>query len=821
MLLAAVSLGGWALGLPALIRVLPWPAAGTMMPNTAVGILALGVALLLLARADARGTRVAAGRLLAGAASLLGLLTLAQYATGFPGGLDRLLFPEAVRALTTHLPGRPAPATAFSLALGGAALALLDADRRGRPTALLAAPVIAIAAWALVGYLLGEPEIVAGEHAVARLPRFTPMAFHTALAFLVLALGTLAARADRPPISLLVGRDAGAFMARRALPAVVAVPIVFAWARLVGERAGLYSTAIGISLLAVFTVAALVGIILWNAVALRRLDAARRVASEALRDARVRLDLGLSAGSVATWMYDVAGNRVRGDERLAAMFAIPAARTSAGAPLEAFVAVMHPEDRQRVVDAIGRAIEVRSAYEEEYRVVRPDGAVRWVIARGGCEEDAATGEVRFPGAIVDVTERRRLAEHQRLLAKAGLELSASLDPDRAAAAVANVAVPGIADWCVVDLLDEDGHPRAVGVAAASPTAETALRMRLERVPDAAPCIGSVIARRLGAAGSLLLSETSSDVAHRPLLAGLDIVSALILPLVARDRRLGTVLLAVRERTRRYDALDLAFGEELARRAALAIDNASLYHASRRATEMRDEVLRVVAHDLRNPLAAIAMDAKLIARGLGGERLADHRRVERIRFAVDRADRLIRDLLDVARLDAGRLSLALHPEPLAPLLSEAVDLHRTIGEELGVTVEFLTPGDLGLVVADRDRVLQILGNLIANAIKFTPAGGRVVVRAESADPDVRVTVTDTGPGIAAEHLTDLFRPFWQVRPGSGVGLGLAIAKAMVEAHGGRIGADSVIGAGSTFWFTLPLATAAALGSSEAGGREASG
>jgi signal transduction histidine kinase/PAS domain-containing protein len=785
-------------------------AGGTPRPPapTSAGICLLGAALYLLAPAGVGARRRLAGRVLAGAALLLGTWALAHYASGAVPGVERL--PWLAVGGQGAAPRNPTLASALSTVALGTTLVLLRADRAGRLGAWLAGGVLAVALWALVGHLLGGTQVSATQGEGMLRAAFTPMSLSSALGFCVLALGALAARPDRGPMALLGGADAGAFMARRALLPVVVVPIALAWIRLLGERAGLYPEPIGVSLLTTFTVVALVAVVLWNARALRGLDAERRRAAEALQAARADLERALSAGAVATWRFhpadDPADDRVFGDAHLAALFAVPVESRRAGTPLETLARHIHPDDRALVVAGMTQAIERRGAYEAEYRIVLPDGSVRWLLARGVCETDPATGRLRFPGTVVDVTERRRAEDEQRLLAAAGLLLSATLDPERAGEAVAEIVVPTLADRCVVDVVDaEGGRPRPVGIAAASAAERAALQEAVARRPHGAPCLGTVAARRLGVEGPALLD--AGDPAQAALLAELHAGSALLLPLVARDRRFGTVLAVGGVTRRRFDARDLALGVDLARRASLAIDNASLCRASCSAIEMRDQVLRVVAHDLKNPLASVKMNVDLLERSRGREREIDGARAARIRAAVARADRLIGDLLDVARLEAGKLELTLHREAIRPVLLEAVELHGTLTDAARHTIEVTVPDDLEPVFLDRDRVLQVLSNLLGNAIKFTPAGGRIRVCARPVEGGVRVEVVDSGPGIAPEDVPHLFRPFWQARPSSGgAGLGLAIAKGIVEAHGGAIGAEPAADGGACVWFTLPSAAA---------------
>ncbi len=217
---------------------------------------------------------------------------------------------------------------------------------------------------------------------------------------------------------------------------------------------------------------------------------------------------------------------------------------------------------------------------------------------------------------------------------------------------------------------------------------------------------------------------------------------------------------------------------------------------------RDEILGIVAHDLRNHLNTIRASSKVAL--VMGDR-APRRPVETIIRASERMERLIRDLLDVTAIEAG--NLALVPGPVRPidLVSEAVDAQAAACAEFGLNLSVECGRDLPEVSADLQRLLQILGNLIGNAMKFTPRGGRITVGA-AVDPDhVRFWVADTGQGIPLEHLPYVFDKFRQrrLRPQDGVGLGLAICKAIVDAHGGRIWVESDAGLGTTVAFTMPL------------------
>jgi signal transduction histidine kinase len=228
----------------------------------------------------------------------------------------------------------------------------------------------------------------------------------------------------------------------------------------------------------------------------------------------------------------------------------------------------------------------------------------------------------------------------------------------------------------------------------------------------------------------------------------------------------------------------------------------MYKDAEERIDAREEVLKIVSHDLRNPLHTISMCASLLLDvPMPSSDQGTH--LQRIKRAGERMNRLIQDLLDAAKLEAGRVAIAARPIQVAPLMREAQEMLAPLAAEKGLSLDCKIAEPLPEVTADGGRVLQVLSNLVGNAIKFTPKGGRIVMRAEDAPGGVRFSVADTGPGIPEEQLTKLFGRFWQGNPADrrGIGLGLTISKGIVDAHGGRIWVESRVGEGTTFHFTL--------------------
>ncbi|HEU0301996.1 MAG TPA: GAF domain-containing sensor histidine kinase, partial [Longimicrobium sp.] len=379
--------------------------------------------------------------------------------------------------------------------------------------------------------------------------------------------------------------------------------------------------------------------------------------------------------------------------------------------------------------------------------------------------------------------------------------------------VARVCAGSLADYCIVHV-EEGDYFRAAGIAHADPARLEQVRDVLRAFPvplDADQPVMRVLRTGVPELMAVVDEATLEDMTigpeHREAIRALGVTSAIVVPIRAKGRILGAVSLA-RTGGEGYDARDLAVAEELARRAALAVENARLYEQARQAVHVRDEVVAVVSHDLRNPLNAVLIASTVLAEYGGAEALSerDRKQLQIIRRAAEQMTALTQDLLEVSSLESG--SMAMRPRSCATgaLLRAVEEMFGPVADEEGVALAIFPADDLPAAHADYGRVLQVFGNLVGNAIKFTPHGGRVELGAECRGEWLCFWVRDTGPGIEPEHLPRLFDRFWQAQRGgkAGAGLGLAIAKSIVEAHGGQIWVESGSAGGNTFRFTLPAA-----------------
>lgn len=400
-----------------------------------------------------------------------------------------------------------------------------------------------------------------------------------------------------------------------------------------------------------------------------------------------------------------------------------------------------------------------------------------------------------------ISDQVRLREQLSFLVEASSRLTATVEPQAMLDNLADLLVPELADWCVVEL-PRGWYPlnHAKALAHREPA-------DLPRVADWCTEEGP-----LGPAAKAVLEGDAAFMALdrsalQSLLAPDDLEqvnSLVILPLKLDERPVGLLTLGQGPSRRQFLKEDVAFLRELGRRLSAVVENAVLHAEAQREVQLREQVLAVVSHDLRNPLGTIELAGTLL---LGNPALREdpksRRQLEIIQRNAQRATRLIADLLDMSSIQAGKLAVERGHCELGSLLQEAFEAWEQVatGKEIELRAES-APAHV-IVLCDRERVLQVIGNLVGNAIKFTPAAGSVRVGAEVRDDEVVITVEDTGRGISPTEVERLFEPYWQgTQKGGGAGLGLFITRGIVEAHGGRIWVDSREGIGTAFHFALP-------------------
>ncbi len=445
------------------------------------------------------------------------------------------------------------------------------------------------------------------------------------------------------------------------------------------------------------------------------------------------------------------------------------------------------------------------------------------VEGGGFDEDALS----FVNAVVNqlaiavdrqahIDARQAAADddatEQRLLADVGAVVAASLDPRATLAGVARCAVLLFADVCLVEELDEDGTVLRRDIIFADARKEDELAGRIEDALSRSATTHAALGRSPVPAGPNAATfdrVDESGLAEPSAFRDAGLQSTMALPLVARGRRIGMLTFATQRAGHDYSPRDLALAQKVASRAAVSLDNGRLYEAAQRATLAREQLLEIVSHDLRVPLATViaGVDALLVAPpGIEERREGSREVLEGISRGARQMNRLIEDLVDTAWVEGGRFSMAALAIEIAPQVTSAIEAVRPLMTHGSLVIDVDLPRDLPAVSADPARLQQVLTNLLANAIKFTPSGGTITVRARATGDTATLSVADTGRGIPAADLSRVFERFWQADGAAklGTGLGLFIVKGIVEAHGGAVRVESTLGVGTTFSFTLPVA-----------------
>jgi signal transduction histidine kinase len=456
----------------------------------------------------------------------------------------------------------------------------------------------------------------------------------------------------------------------------------------------------------------------------------------------------------------------------------------------------------------------------------------------------ATAFANIASAALTVTElfeaqsRSRVAaevaEHRaRFLASAAAALVSSLDYESTLKTVARLAVPEVADWCGVDLLDADGTLRRITLAHADPE-KVQLAKRIEELYPEDPAADYGRGHVIRTASPVVVPRISPemlalgarDARHLEMLQALSPHAYMCVPMVVQGRAIGTLTFVSAESGREYGDADRRFVEDLAWRAALAVENARAYDEVRRANRLKDEFLATLSHELRTPLNAILGYIRMLHRGaLPPDRQPNA--LEAVERNAMSLSQIVEDVLDVARIVSGKIRLNVEPVDIQAVVRDALATMTPAADAKGVWLQTTIAGDLAPVAGDPDRLRQVMWNLLSNAVKFTPHGGRVEVQLATVDRHVEVSVRDTGIGIAPDFLPHVFERFRQAdsrftRQHSGLGLGLAIARHLVELHGGAVTAASDgEKQGSIFHVRLPVLmvrTAAAQPATEAAASE---
>ncbi|MFY0572115.1 ATP-binding protein [Archangium lansingense] len=543
------------------------------------------------------------------------------------------------------------------------------------------------------------------------------------------------------------------------------------------------------------------------------LSASLRRQHEALQKSEERFRSLTHAVSQIVWSTDADG-RVSTDS--------PSWRAFTGQAMERYLdgrygwlECIHPDDRARTVRQWVEALRHQKVFEVEHRVLRHDGKYRHMSARGVpvVMED---GQVReWVGLHLDISEQRRSEESASFLARASALLSTSLDYEATLANVALLVVPTLADWCAVDLLTVGGSLERVAAAHREPEKVVQVHELLRHFDldwNATRGLPKVLrtgeSEWLPSVPKSFFDEGARDERQTRLLHELGLSSYVCVPLLSRGRILGALTLVYAEEARVYDERDVRLAEDLARRAAISVDNARLFREAKEAVQVRDEFLSIASHELKTPLTPLRLKLHSMRRSarssegaMDAETLRAHLDVAERQVA--RLSRLIDSLLDVSRIGAGKLELDWEDVDLAEVVREVVGRFEPQASKAGCAVTVRAPGPV-IGRWDRLRLEQVVTNLLSNALKYG-AGKPVELSVSTEAGHALLLVRDQGIGIESGNLSRIFERFERAvseRHYGGLGLGLYITRTIVQALGGTIEARSTPGEGSTFIVTLP-------------------
>ena len=526
----------------------------------------------------------------------------------------------------------------------------------------------------------------------------------------------------------------------------------------------------------------------------------------------------VEANPAIAWSVDARGRMTYANQRLFDYTGLEAGRDIDDWARRA----LHPSDYPTRAEAWRKAQEDGGAFEMEARIRRHDGAYRWFLLRALPLRDAEGRVVEWSGSGTDIDERKRSEENLRFLADASAALVEITDFEATLKRIAQIALPSFADWAEVTVLDPSGKVRRL--AALHWDAErTRFAEDLER---RYPASEDGTARRAIRSGQpilvpdvneRMLREAARSGEHLELLRSLRLRSYLCVPMRTSERILGAIAFATSESGRAFTEFDLEVAEELARRAAIALENARLVRELKEADRRKDEFLAVLAHELRNPLAPVR-NAIEILRSLPSPAPQLQWTHDVIDRQVRQLSRLVDDLLDVSRITSGKIELRKDRIELAAAVRIALESSRPVIERGGHELTVRVAPEPVWLDADLARLAQVLSNLLNNAAKYTRSGGHIWVAAERRGGEAWVCVRDNGIGIQPGMLARIFDMFTQAGSAGdhsqgGLGIGLTLVRRLVEMHGGRVEARSEgIGRGSEFVVRLPVAQEASRGDS---------
>ena len=761
--LGAAVLVGWALDL----AVLKSLSSGfvSMKPNTAFSFVFAGVALQILATGPSRTHLRLISLACAFVVSLIGLLTLSEYLYGWNLDIDQLVFSEAPGSLGTSAPGRMAPTAALCCFLLGTSLIVLDIRRCYPIAQLLTLLAALVALTAVIGYVYGVESLYGVGSS-------TRMALHSSLGFLLLSSAILLTRQDHGLLVIVTSDAAGGVMARRLLPAAIVLPLVLGWLAVLGQHAGFHRPEFSVFLVVIWSIVSFSALTWWNSGSLYRLDVERKRAEEELKKGQTQLAEAQRIARVGSWEWNVPANHVTWSDEMYRAFGLAPGEFTA--TFEGFADLVHPDDRDLFRQTIELSLRTHEEFGFDHRIVRGDGSVGVLHSQGKVQRNDAGDVISMTATGQDVTDRTRIEQALRQTESRTRSIIDSAND----AFIAIDPAGTITDW----------NPQAKAIfgwsreqAVGRSLAETIIpdRFREAHIEGIHRFVrtgeGSLLDQRLE------LTALHQDGHHFP-------VELTVSPIrLGRSYIFSAFIRDITERKQAEEALAHKT-EELTRM------NAEL-----------EDFTHSVSHDLKEPLRGIEAFAGFIAEDYG-DKLDEQgqRYVNVLRESAVRMKDLIDDLLQLSRI--GRTRIEYAPVPVRRLVEDVtLELSFALQEK---RAELRLDPELPTVTCDAVRMREVFKNLISNAIKYNDKPSpQIKISCRSENGGFTFCVRDNGIGIDPQYHDKVFKIFQRLHHREeyeGTGVGLAICKKVIEAHGGRIWVESTGGEGTAFLFTIPRA-----------------
>jgi len=778
-------------------------------PNTAIMLLCSIGSLIFQTEFRAQRHVKFAGRLLAIYTMAIAFTTLAEYAIG-----HAIHFP-----IVYHFKESPSPEAAGTMILAAGAL-LLASIQNGLCITLfqgLSLSIGAISEFFMIGYLTQSSVMFSKFTRISAVGISIP----TMLSLLFLSFALLSSQPRQGFMALAFGKSAGGIVLRRLSWIAIALPCALVVFLRITRSLGLHDEAIEDAFAIMFTIIVFF-LFTWSvAKKLEYLDSQRKSQESDLQKWKTIFENAgwgiviAEVGKNTIGLMNPAYIRMHGYDRSEELF---------GRPIPE---VFAPENRDELPSHIEKAYQF-GHHTFESMHLRKDGSRFPVLIDISLIRDKSGLPTHRVINIRDITLEKRAEQKQKIrrefLESISLTLNESLDFEGTIQKIAQLSVMGFSDWCIIDILESSTSPSKNYAFHRDPNKKIQLENYRSLYPATPQTYLSAYLTIDGQKPNLVtdvdiqkLKRLAFSEGRIKAILDLGLQSYILCPLMVRNRRIGAISFMASEQN--FEPSDAYFAQEIANRAALSIENARLFLEAKSATRAREDTLAIVTHDLRNPVASIKLNIDIFNRNtlpildLSPEKMAKiEKQVLNIKRAASRAEQLISDLLDYTRIEKGNLRLVQKTENINDIFEELQATFSPIAQEHMIQLVVSTQ-DVNQVYCDRLRILQTLGNLVSNAIKFSAPGGIVEIRAKPLNQhQVLFSVKDYGHGMDTETIEHIFERYWQPEhtKSQGTGLGLSIVKGIVEAHGGKVCAESAVGKGSTFYFSLSMAVTAVSG-----------